>query len=335
MEVRTVEKDTKVSGLRLVIYLLGAVGTLVLLLLCAVSLGWFTGSSRVEGYAETLAADNGVFELAAADKNGYYDALLNVPNGELTNGVVAEDGAEISLTATTDEKPEIKWMMNDESNFGNLSDDGIQPGSSGKLTFYVIARQNTDLRLTFRLDKVLYDSAAEPISNLNPDNSEHIIPKTETAARLADGHILFFGQYDEESGVYSERITDVFTFTQLNASANTAYRVDFYWVWPLFVDQLVLPANDPLLRARGYDRLTESGQSVITQAEDTSFFAESIQDLTAILENIAMGSNNSGFDSVYYDLLNAKWNEADQIIGTNAGYIELLLTAELSSAETP
>lgn len=329
------ENGSKLSGLRLVIYLFGAVCALVLLLLCAVSLGWFTGSGRVEGYAETLTADNGVFELAAADKNGNYDSLMIVPEGEIIDGVIAEDGAEISLTATSDAKHAIKWLMNDESNFGNLTDDGIQPGSSGRLTFYVIARQDIDLKLTFRLDKILYDSAAEPISALHPDNSEHIIPKTETAARLADGHILFFRQYDEASGVYSERITDSFTFTQLNAAANTAYRVDFYWVWPLFVDQLVLPADDALLRARGYDRLIVSGQSVITQEDDTAYFAESIQDLAVMLDNLAKGSNDSGFDSGYYELLNAKWNEADQIIGTNAGYIELLLTAELGSKDTP
>ena len=54
-----------------------------------------------------------------------------------------------------------------------------------------------------------------------------------------------------------------------------------------------------------------------------------------MLDNLAKGSNDSGFDSGYYELLNAKWNEADQIIGTNAGYIELLLTAELGSKDTP
>ena len=129
--------------------MLGAVGVVSLLALTIVSFGWFTGLITVKGKDAAFAASNGVFELAAENQSGKYDALLNSPSGEALSGIVFEDGTPANLIATSDGKPEIKWLMNDESNFGNLSGDGIQPGSSGKLSFYVIAKQNGDLALRF------------------------------------------------------------------------------------------------------------------------------------------------------------------------------------------
>lgn len=328
------ERRTTPTG-RLAVNLLGAVGAVILLVLTAVSFGWFTGLSPVNGNGASFAASNGVFELAAADKSGKYDALLSAPDGEALGGIVYEDGTPAGLTATSDGKPEIKWLMNDESNFGNVSGDGIQPGSYGKLTFYVIAKQDEDLYLTFSLNTILYDSGAEPITELNPDNSAHIIPDTETAAKLVGGHILFFEHYDEETGVYSDRITDSFKFTKLNAVENTAYKVEFYWIWPEFVDQLILPSDDPLLRARGYDRITADGQQLITDADSEVYFSGSITGLSDMLANMSKGSQDVNFDIDSYNLLNLKWNEADQMIGTNVGYIELLLTADFRQASEP
>lgn len=328
------EKRTISAG-SLVINLLCAVGVILLLLLTVVSFGWFTGVSPVNGRGASLSASNGVFELASADKSGKYDALLIAPAGDTLSGIVFEDGTPADLVSTSDGKPEVKWLMNDESNFDNPSGEGIQPGSYGKMTFYVVAKQDQDLDLTFSLDMILYDSGAEPISELNPDNSTHIIPDTETAAKLINGHILFFEHYDEASGVYSDRITDSFRFTQPGAVENTAYKVEFYWIWPEFIDQLILPSDDALLRARGYDRITADGQQLITDADSEDYFTESIAGLSEMLENMSKGSEDEDFDIGSYNLLNSKWNEADQMIGTNVGYIELLLTADVRPLSGP
>ena len=310
---------------RIAVIMLFAAGALLLLLISAVSLGWFTSNKTVEGSEMGMTAADGVYELAALDKSGLYDPYLSVPDGKSRNDITISDGTAITLSATADGKPEIKWQMSDESNFGNLTDEGIQPGSCGKLSFYVIARKDVDLDLAFTLDTVLYNSSAEE----NRDNSDCIIPRTENAAKLAKGHILFFKKYDENSGLYSERITDGFTFSQKNAKENTAYRVDFYWVWPSFVDQLILPSGDSLLRARGYERLTDNTEAVISEAEAEAFFEGGAESLAAMLENMAAGSDSAGFNEEYYNTLNAKWNSADQLIGTSAAFIELKLTADI------
>ncbi len=310
---------------RIAIIMLFAAGLLLLLLISAVSLGWFTNNKTVEGSEMGMTAADGIYELAALDKGGLYDRILSVPDGKSRNDVTLSDGTAITLSATADGKPEIKWQMSDESNFGNLAGEGIQPGSCGRLTFYVIARKDADLDLTFTLDTVLYNNSAAE----NRDNSDCIIPQNEAVSKLAKGHILFFGKYDEESGIYSERITDGFTFSQKNAKENTAYRVDFYWVWPSFADQLILPSGDGILRKRGYERLTANTEAVISEGEAEAFFEGGAENLAAMLENMAAGSDSPSFNEEYYNTLNAKWNSADQLIGTSAAFIELKLTADL------
>ena len=95
-----------------------------------------------------------------------------------------------------------------------------------------------------------------------------------------------------------------------------------------FVDQIILPSDDALLRAKGSKRITQDGQVLITDAESADYFPEAVDGLAAILENVSKGSADENFDMGYYNMLNSKWNEADQLIGTNVGYIQLQLTAE-------
>lgn len=320
---------------RMMAYLFCAAGTLILLTLSFVSFGWFTGNKTVDGDFVDMKAVDGIFELAAVGTNGLYDAYLDADDGEQLSGIVTENDEIINPSSTDDGRPEIKWLMSDDSNFGNLSGGGIQPGSCGKLSFYVISRQDADLDLVLSIDTILYDKNAEPIDDVNTDNSDCIIPETEAEARLVKGHILFFEKYDEASGVYSGRITDKFYFTRENAAADTAYKVDFYWVWPEVIDQLLLPNDDDLLFAKGHSRITQADDAVITESEAEHFFSENIDGLAVMLDNVSNGSADASFSRDFYDLLNAKWNEADQTIGTGVGYIELTLTADVRQAEVP
>lgn len=302
-----------------------AAGIVAVLTISAFSFGWFSGSSSVSVNGAGMTAVDGEFELAALDRNGTYDSLLSAPDGESTDGIAAEDGSPISLTATSSEKNKIKWLMSDDSNFGNLSAEGIRPGSSGKLTFYVIAKQNGELNLTFALDTVLYDKDAKPVDESN-DNSGNIITDSEKATELVKGHIMFFRNYNETTGLYSGKITDNFDFTVENAVKNTAYKADIYWVWPYVIDQLLLPSEDSLITGRGYKRITT--ESVISAEKAGEFFVETPSQLADMLENVGKGSDDEAFNRDYYDTLNAAWNNADQEIGTKVGYIELTLTAD-------
>lgn len=308
-------------------------GALILLLVSAVSLGWFTNNKTVEGSSMGLTASDNVFELGAMDRSGYFDSYLNVSEGYEPSDIMDEAGNSLTLKATGEGRPEIIWQISETGNFGNLTSEGIQPGSSGRLTFYVIAKKDGDLKLTFSLDTVLYDkNAAEGV-----DNSSCIIPETEAVTKLVKGHILFFREFNAGTGIYSEQITEAgFNLEITGAEKNTAYKQELYWVWPLFADQIILPENDSLLKAKGYKRIIENGFSPITAENLSRFFAVSgdLSDVSYdMVTNVEGGSASAGFDSEYYNRINAKWNEADQLIGTNVGYVELRLTADVSRAD--
>lgn len=308
-------------------------GALILLLVSAASLGWFTSNKTVEGNSMGLTASDNIFELGAMDRTGYFDSYLSVNEGYAPTGIKDEAGNPLTLKATGEGKPEIKWQISETDNFGNLTNEGIQPGSSGRLTFYVIAKKDGDLKLTFNLDTVLYDKTAKE----NDDNSGCIISSEEAVTKLVKGHILFFRKYDAGTGIYSEQITEAgFDLDIAGAEKNTAYKTELYWVWPLFADQIILPENDSLLKAKGYKRILENSASLITADNLSRFFAVSgdTSDVSyEMVTNMELGSAFAGFDSEYYNRINAKWNEADQLIGTNVGYVELRLTADVSRAD--
>ena len=330
---------------KIALYMLCAAGALILLIISVISFGWFVTNKRSEGSMTGLRAVSGKFELASLDSSGKYDELLTSSDGVILNDI-SVDGSilgKISPSATGSGGSEIKWLMSSESNFGNYngenSADGIQPGSSGKLTFYVIAKQDTDLDLTFSLDTILYTNDAKPITADNTDNSDCIIPSDSPEAKLVKGHILFFENYDKTSKLYSDRIYgNKVNFVKQGAKADTAYRVDIYWIWPDVADQLVMPQNDGCFGDKEYYKVISDSDTAaliteMAQNPEYYFADNAIADLSAMLENVSKGSADVGFNIEYYNTLNAEWNEADQTIGSMVGYIELQLTADERSAE--
>lgn len=323
---------------KIALYMLCAAGALILLIISITSFGWFVTNKTSQSNMTGFRAVDLKFELGASDTVGLYDNYL-ISNNVTTKSTVKVNGADVDLYATGAGGSEIRWRMSSDSNFGNLSGDGIQPGSCGKLTFYVIAKQNTDLKLTFSLDTILYTADAKPISAEHPDNSAYIVPPTESAAKLVKGHILFFENCTD--GVYSGRINgNTFERTITDAKADNAYKYDIYWIWPNVIDQLILPANDDYLVKSGYKKIISDADTaaLITEISDKSgeYFGSEISDLGDKLNNIAMGSREVGseengvaaFNDEYYKALNTEWNSADNMIGRNVGYIELCLTAD-------
>lgn len=318
---------------KIALYMLCAAGALILLIISISSFGWFVTNKISRGNMTGFRAVDLKFELGAKDKEGYYDKYLAAQKVE-TPTAFKVNGNNVELYATGAGGSEIRWRMSSDSNFGNLGGDGIQPGSCGKLTFYVIPKQDTDLKLTFSLDTVLYKSGAVPISAEHPDNSAYIVQATEPAAKLVKGHILFFENCTD--GVYSNRINgSTFERTISGAKADNAYKYDIYWIWPNVIDQLILPDNDDYLVKSGYKKIISDNDTtaLITKITNNSgeYFGSEISDLGDKLNNIAKGSREVGenaFNDEYYKALNTEWNSADNMIGRNVGYIELRLTAE-------
>lgn len=321
------ENVNKSQRRKLTVRIFCAAATLIALIISIITFGWFSGGEPISGGMDGLADASGIYELAAVGANGKYDSLLNAGDGKQLHDIMTEEGTLIDPVATYSGN-EIKWMMNDESNMENNAGNpssGIEPGSSGKLTFYVIAKQDAELDIDFSLSTVLYDRYARDVTETN-DNSDCIITD-EKVIGLVKGHILFFESFDEASGIYSGRIDNSFNFHK-NVTADTAYKVDIYWIWPNIADQLILPSGDNMLQNRGYERIisnTDSTFETDIAANAANYFSSSIDNISDMLENMKQGSSDAGFNMEYYNIINAEWNKADQDIGTNVAYIQITL----------
>lgn len=315
------------------VFMLCAAGILILLTIAFASYGWFMNNRTASGDMNSFQSTDSDFELASADSSGVFDEYLTFGDGNILSGVnVGGLLNRKDLVSTGNGKNEIKWLMSSESNFGNYSgadaDTGIQPGSSGMLSFYVIAKRDTDLDIRFSLETVLYTSEAKPIDESNADNSDCIIDKDSAETKLFDGHILFFRSYDKSTGLYSDLMTDgTFEFSEKNAEAGKGYRTDIYWVWPYMADQLIMPEGDGCFDGKKYSKLISDDDTAKLLAEMKKFpekyFDDTAFGVSDMLDNISKGTGDAGFSADSYNTVNNHWNGADQIIGKEVGFAEL------------
>ena len=315
------------------LFMLCTAGVLILLMIMFFSYGWFINNKAVSGDRTAMKASDSDFELGAVDSSGTFDTYLTAEGGTLLSGIKTGSLSDIiSPVSTGGGKNEIKWLMSSTSNFNNYSGEdapqGIQPGSSGKLSFYVIAKRDTALDITFALDTILYTADAQPIDDENTDNSDCIIPNDQPEAELVKGHILFFEKYDDAEGLYSDRITDgTFDFSKPDAKEGTAYKIDIYWIWPDVADQLILPKDDICFTGKEYGKIISDTDTAVFKTELISspkkYFADTDFDISGIVNNVSKGTASSDFNYDYHSTLNGKWNAADQLIGKKVGFIEL------------
>lgn len=321
--------DKKIK-LKIIIRFFCTVITLIILILSFISFGWFTMSEYTNINSMNLSAEDDGFEIATKGDSGIYDSYISDVSDGISETFKDEDSNDITLISANG--GEIKWRVDSDSHIENYAENnptdtskGVQPGSSGKLTFYVTAKKSGTLNVSFSLNTVLYKE--------NEDNSAIVGDEITdpTVTKLVKGHILFFEKYNETGKIYSDRINDSFTFSKTDAVESTAYKVDIYWIWPKVADQLILPSDDHWLTEEN-KRIVADDTDIIGSNYDNFFYNTNITNPTPnyqdMLDNVKKGSNDSDFSEEYYKSLSDMWNSADQKIGTEVVYIELRLKAQ-------
>lgn len=180
------------------------------IVMIAVSIAWFVSNTKVDATGVQIRAAGSEFDLAAEAKTsvesatGAYDKLLDVsPGATLSIG-----GKKFGYTG--EGKTSISWAITDDSNMQNNKDLGIEPGSSGKLTFYIISHKDGPLSVNINLTFTGYyvegwNSTAASNTAVNLSDLKKL---DESTQQLLEGHVLFFAGYDEKSNSYKAWISD-------------------------------------------------------------------------------------------------------------------------------
>lgn len=183
------------------------------IVMIAVSIAWFVSNTKVDATGVQIRAAGIEFDLAAEAKKdaesatGAYDNLLDVsPGATLSIG-------DKKFGYTGDGKTSISWAITDDSNMQNNKDIGIEPGSSGKLTFYIISHKDGPLSVKINLTFTGYHVEGWN-STAATNTAERVVKKSdlkeldEPTQQLLEGHVLFFAGYDENSNSYKAWISD-------------------------------------------------------------------------------------------------------------------------------
>lgn len=227
-----------------------------LIAIIVASIAWFVSNNKVDSTGMNIRAAGSEFDLAASIKNaestnGIYDNLLSVPNGENNNEYSVTSGSHTA----------IRWAITDDSNLRNEKDKslGIEPGSSGSITFYIIPHKNGALNVSLTLSLTGY-TLKNNVTELKP---EFLTEIKEDAQQLLEGHILLFAGYDTEKNSYkgwisqdgdpwsmslndndnsslSQKGNGELIWSIQNAEAEKAYPVKIYWIWPELLESYLL-----------------------------------------------------------------------------------------------
>lgn len=324
-------------------------------------IAWFVSNNKVDSTGMNIRAAGSEFDLAASIKNaestnGIYDNLLSVPNGEKNK----------EYSVTSGNHTAISWAITDNSNLRNETDKslGIEPGSSGSITFYIIPHKNGALNVSLTLSLTGYT-----LKNTGTElTSESLTDIKADAQQLLEGHILLFAGYDEQKNSYkgwisqdgdpwsmsldnsslSQKENGELIWSIKDAKAENAYPVTVYWIWPELLESYLLKKESytgtrPLLFPA---EKAESASDSNLEALPSKLFAKMCKGLDESSGN--SGNSNrylrweteeatvtvdtlkqirNRYNSALYGNVAAYYDLADQYIGSNVQYVKLTLNA--------
>ena len=336
------------------------------IVIIAVSIAWFARNDKVDATGAGIQAAGSEFELAAAwtdaaSTKGVYDNLLEVsPGAELNVGNKSYLSTDGSHTA-------ISWAITDDSNMRNESGQhqGIEPGSSGKMTFNIISHKEGLLDVKLDLSFTGYQATKDTVST-----AADLKEIEESAQQLLEGHILLFAGYDEGANSYKGWISEDagswsmnlgtngekillqedgnggLTWKTENAKKDKAYPVTVYWIWPERLESYLRKAdtytgrypllfpedaegsdtgNPSALPANLFTKMCETG----TNAGSNRYFRwENQETFTSTVTVDALKRLRNQFHSLVYREAAAYYDSADQYLGKNVQYVKLKLIAE-------
>ena len=323
-------------------------------------IAWFVSNNKVTISGTKVQSAGSEFELAAAAKPdsessaGVYDNLLDVQAGTETSignkKFLATDGSHTSIT----------WAITNDSNMNNNNpEDGIEPGASGKMTFYIISQKDGPLSVTLDLTLTGYTGEEKAATSLDLQEAD------TKAQQLLKGHFLLFAGYDSaaysykgwisedaglwsmtldyerERGVLSRTENGKLTWSVQDAKKGTAYPVTIYWVWPemlgsyLVKDQSSIgkrPVLFPEDWNESLNHLTELPETLFTtmcsQKDNRYFYWKESEDFAGTEIAKKLSQMRTNFNPVMYGTLAVYYNQADEYLGSNVRFVKLKLDAQ-------
>lgn len=314
-------------------------------LLAVITAAWFASNKKVKGEDMTVTAADIGFELASSGSavrhSSYWTkADTSYLEGEDGSGQ-DKDGNAVTYKATGVTTHKIMQRIT------TANDAAVEPGSYGKMEFYVIPKQDGDITVQFTLSvRGFYEKDANnlvDIATLDSTNNNGLdqnqILTYQDALRYLQGHVFFFqteGDPNDATNAYCFKNpieNNTFTLEIQNAVADKLYPVTVFWIWPETIGQLVLKNNNSHLM-EGIP-VVENVTGAITGTDKEKVISMVKANKTNILKDLQAGNDhvNDMIDDAerYYSMLDNWYNLADQSIGEYVDYFMVEVNATLEN----
>ena len=245
-ELRKDIKENKKKAARSIIFIEAAAAAIITL-----CIAWFVSNSQISGNLGTVGAKYSGIEIGSAGAKGVHDDLLQKVKAAITYHLPDGNGEKHD----TSQGGSINWLLSNDSNMKNYVDGksfkdtdstfrkdyAMEPGTKGKLDFFIKSYDEGYLSLKFSLNIAPFQ--------LGDDNNPTSVSQDSIEAKLLSGHILYFlGEKQSNNTIAYTWIKDgTFQIEIPDAKKDTEYNYSIYWVWPLNLSTILLNTGDVFL----------------------------------------------------------------------------------------
>lgn len=313
--------------------------------LIAIGIAWFVSNSRVDASLGAVSAKYSGIEIGSSGSAGVHDDFLQEIKEAITYHLPNSNKHDTSQGGS------INWLLNNDSNMNNYNDGkrfddqngaglrkdyAMEPGTKGKLDFYIKSHDEGALSLDFSLDVTPY--------YFNTDtNTQTAVEESAVEAGLLSGHILYFlGETQSDKTIKYTWIKDrAFNIVIPAAEKDKEYNYSIYWVWPLNLSTILLNEEDSFLNENEveFDDKDETGTLRNTIAADMEknpekYFFSSLtekpldtnyEEVKAIPEIRKKSGSDEAYDRQLFIDLSSYYNQADMKIGAGISFIGVTL----------
>ena len=351
----------------------GIIVVAAFIVMIVASIAWFVSNTRVDATGVAIRPADMPFDLAAAGTKstasadrGMYDKLLTVSPG------ASREIERKKYWSTDGSHTSICWAVTPESNMNNTGEagkpTGIEPGSYGKMTFYIIPNKDGPLKVTLDLVLTGYQIADAKKNEENVTKNDLTEVTDPSLQQLLEGHVLLFAGYNEKARCYKGWISEdagewsmrlgseteaavlesksgKLTWNNTNAKKDTAYPVTIYWIWPERLESYLRKADgysgknpllfpeDPSSEENALSALPENLFETMGEVEENSSSNRYFrwEDSAKFQENVTkdtLSQIREKFNPALYSMVAAYYDSADQYLGKNVQYVQLKLDAQ-------
>ena len=333
------KKEKKKRIRQMIIFVIAAIAVII-----ALCIAWFVSNNRVNGISGRISAKESGIEIGSRGSQGVHDDILKKVKSDLTYHLPGEGS---NNQHDTSQGGSINWLLDSDSNMNNYSggksftdtgatfrkDYAMEPGTKGRLDFFIKPYEEGNLSLEFSLDIVPYV--------MNGDIPQ-VVDKTSTASQFLSGHIVYFLRetQNDDTVKFTWIKNGTFRITIPKAEKDKEYNYSIYWVWPLNLSTILLNKNDEFLNESTieFDDKDATGalrDQIVTDMtiHPEKYFFSSLtgkpldtnyEEVKAI-ERIHSSGANSTYDKQLFVDLSSYYNQADMKIGESISFITATL----------